>query len=102
MLNFDTDYILENDHIILRPMVESDYALLLEHSVNEPDIWKFNGNEPNNAENLKRYIDKAIYNRKMEIDYPFTVFYKKENKVIGSTRLYSINLINRTTEVGFM
>ena len=53
MLNFETDYILENDHIILRPMVVSDYALLLEYSVNEPDIWKFNGNEPNNAENLK-------------------------------------------------
>jgi len=101
MLDFENDYVLENDHVILRPMLASDYNLLLEYSVNEPDIWKYNGNEPNNAEALRKYIDKALYNRKMGIDYPFTVVYKKENKVIGSTRLYSINLINKTTELGF-
>ena len=101
MINFENDYVLENDKITLRPMLESDYDLLLEYSVNEPDIWKFNGNEPNNEQNLKRYIEKALYNRKIEMDYPFTVIHKKENKVIGSTRLYSINRINKTTELGF-
>lgn len=101
MINFEKDYVLENDKIILRPMVESDFDLLLEFSTNEPDIWKFNGNEPNNAENLKRYIDKALYNRKIEMDYPFIVMHKKEKKVIGSTRLYSINQLNKTTELGF-
>ena len=101
MINFENDYVLENDKITLIPMLESDYDLLLEYSVNEPDIWKFNGNEPNSAENLKRYIEKALYNRKIEMDYPFTVVHKKENKVVGSTRLYSINRINKTTELGF-
>lgn len=101
MIQFEKDYVLENDKVILRPMLESDYDLLLEYSVNEPDIWKFNGNEPNSAENLKRYIAKALYNRKIEMDYPFTVVHKQENKVIGSTRLYSINRINKTTELGF-
>lgn len=101
MINFENDYVLENDKIRLRPMLESDYDLLLEYSVNEPDIWKFNGNEPNSAENLKRYIAKALYNRKIEMDYPFTVVHKQENKVIGTTRLYSINKINKTTELGF-
>ncbi len=101
MIIFENDYVLENDKIRLRPMLESDYDLLLEYSVNEPDIWKFNGNEPNSAENLKRYIAKALYNRKIEMDYPFTVVHKQENKVIGTTRLYSINKINKTTELGF-
>lgn len=101
MLNFENDYVLENNKIILRPMVESDFALLLEYSINEPDIWKYNGNEPNNAENLKRYIEKALNNRRMKIDYPFTVIHKADNKVIGSTRFYSINLINKTVELGF-
>ena len=35
------------------------------------------------------------------MDYPFTVVHKQENKVIGTTRLYSINKINKTTELGF-
>jgi len=100
-MNFEKDYILENDKIILRPMLASDYDLLLGYSTNEPDIWKYNGNEPNNAENLKRYIDKALYNRKMEIDYPFTVIHKAENKVIGSTRFYAMNIVNKTTELGY-
>ena len=56
MINFEKTYVLENDKITLRPMVESDYDLLLEFSTNEPDIWKFNANEPNSAENLKNYI----------------------------------------------
>jgi RimJ/RimL family protein N-acetyltransferase len=101
MINFENDYVLENDKITLRPMLASDYDLLLEYSVNEPDIWKYNGNEPNSPENLKKYIEKALYNRKIEMDYPFTVIHKQENKVIGSTRLYSINRINKTTELGF-
>jgi RimJ/RimL family protein N-acetyltransferase len=101
MIDFEKDYILQNNKIILRPMVESDFDLLLEYSINEPDIWKYNGNEPNNAENLKRYVDIALYNRKIKIDYPFTVVHKANNKVIGSTRFYSINLINKTTELGF-
>ena len=101
MINFENDYVLENDKIKLRPMLEGDYDLLLEYSINEPDIWKFNGNEPNSAQNLKRYIEKALYNRKMEMDYPFTVIHKEENKVIGSTRLYLINQLNKTTELGF-
>jgi N-acetyltransferase len=101
MINFEKEYVLENDKIILRPMQVSDFDLLVTYSTNEPDIWKYNGNEPNSAENLKRYIDKALYNRKMGIDYPFTVVHKADNKVIGSTRLYSINVINKTTELGF-
>ncbi len=101
MIDFEKAYVLENDKITLRPMVESDYDLLLEFSTNEPDIWKFNANEPNSPENLKNYINKVLYNRKMKIDYPFTVIHKAENKVIGSTRFYSINLLNKTTELGF-
>jgi N-acetyltransferase len=101
MINFEHNYILENDKIILRPLVESDFDLLVEFSINEPDIWKYNGNEPNNANNLKKYIEKAIHNRNIKMDYPFVVFDKATKKVIGSTRLYAINIINKTTELGF-
>lgn len=101
MIDFDKDYVLENDKILLRPMVEADFDLLLEFSTNEPDIWIFNALGPNNAENLKKYINTALLNRKAKTDYPFIVIDKTENKTIGSTRFYAINLINKTLELGY-
>lgn len=101
MIDFDKDYILENDKILLRPMVETDFDLLVEFSTNEPDLWNFNALGPNNAENLKKYINTALLNRKAKIDYPFIVIDKIENKTIGSTRFYAINLTNKTLELGY-
>lgn len=101
MIDFDKDYILENDKILLRPMVETDFDLLIEFSTNEPDLWNFNALGPNNAENLKKYINTALLNRKAKIDYPFIVIDKIENKTIGSTRFYAINLTNKTLELGY-
>ena len=100
-MDFEKDYILENNKIILRPLVENDFDLLLEFSINEPDIWSFNGFGPSGAENLKKYINTALNNRKLKTDYPFAVINKTENKAIGSTRFYSINLTNKTLELGF-
>jgi len=101
MINFDHDYTLENDKIILRPLVEKDFELLLDFSTKEPEIWDFNALGPSGAENLKTYIDTALNNRKAKMDYPFIVIDKIENKAIGSTRFYAINLINKTLEIGF-
>lgn len=101
MIDFDKDYILENDKILLRPMVETDFDLLIEFSTNEPDLWNFNALGPNNAENLEKYINTALLNRKAKIDYPFIVIDKIENKTIGSTRFYAINLTNKTLELGY-
>ncbi|MGV8878651.1 MAG: GNAT family N-acetyltransferase [Sphingobacteriaceae bacterium] len=101
MIDFDKDYILENDKVILRPLIASDYDLLLGISTNEPDTWRFNALGASGSENLKRYIDTALNNRKAKIDYPFMVIDKAENKAIGSTRFYAINPANKTLEIGY-
>jgi hypothetical protein len=41
-MNFNTDYILENNVVKLRPLVIEDFDYLLEYSLNEPETWKFN------------------------------------------------------------
>lgn len=51
MIDFKKDYILENDKIILRPLIESDFNELLKFSINEPEIWKFNAFGANGEEN---------------------------------------------------
>lgn len=101
MIDFSKDYILENDRIILRPLNENDFDLLVEFSVNEPELWNFNALGPSSPEYLKTYIETALNNRKKKADYPFIVIDKAENKAVGSTRFYAINPENKTLELGY-
>jgi RimJ/RimL family protein N-acetyltransferase len=100
-MNFKENYILENENVRLRPLEKSDFALLLEYSMNEPEIWTFNANGANGAENLEKYISNAISQRENENEYPFIVFDKKSSKYVGSTRFYDIQPGNKTLQLGF-
>ncbi|MEO6302430.1 MAG: GNAT family protein, partial [Bacteroidia bacterium] len=103
--NFKTDYILENENVLLRPLKEDDYVHLLEYSINERDIWTFagrNGSADASSEiNLKKYISIALKERRNGKQYSFIVFDKHANKYVGCTRFYDIDLINRTLQLGY-
>lgn len=102
-MNFDykTDYILEDEIVLLRPLETTDLKYLLEYSLNEPDIWEFNSGGANGEENLRKYIETAIEQRQNERQYPFIVFDKRINKYIGSTRFYNIELGRKIIELGY-
>src|SRR4051812_32877382 len=99
--NFDEDYILEDEIVRLRPLETADFKHLLEYSISESDIWKFNAGGADGPENLKMYIDKATRQRENEKEYPFIVFDKRINKYVGSTRFYNIDFERKIMEVGF-
>ena len=99
--NFKEDYILENDVVRLQPLQVTDYEKLVEFSINEPNLWSFNANGPDNPTNLKKYIDKALSQKNKQLEYPFVVFDKTKNKIAGSTRFYNINLDAKHLEIGF-
>ncbi|WP_160139727.1 GNAT family N-acetyltransferase [Chryseobacterium sp. c4a] len=101
MIHCKDDYIIENDQLLLRPLLSTDFNELLEFSMNEPEIWKYNAFGADGAENLKKYIDNAIFQREQGAEYPFAVIKKSENKIIGSTRFYAISTINKTLELGY-
>ena len=100
-LNFKDDYVLENEIVLLRPLAITDYELLLNYSVNEPDIWAFNYHGAGGAENLKKYIDNAIKQRADGKEYPFIVYDKKTGAYAGSTRFYNMRDDYKTIEIGF-
>ena len=101
MIDFQKDYTVENDKILLRPLQNADFESLMEFSVNEPDIWKYNAFGAGGEENLRKYIDAALSNRDQSTEYPFTVIDKSENKIVGSTRFYAISNVNKTLELGY-
>lgn len=100
-INFKENYILENEVVRLSPLESSHFAHLLEFSINEPELWKYNSGGANGSENLEKYISNTIEQRKNGKEYPFIVFDKRQHKYVGSTRLYSFNELNNTADLGF-
>ncbi len=102
-MNFDftQDYILEDETALLRPLKDSDRELLLEYAENEPELWKYSMVETAGKENMQRYISFALNQRKEKKEYPFIVFDKRKNKLVGSTRFYDIQLYHKTLQLGY-
>jgi N-acetyltransferase len=100
---FDTskEYILENDVVLLRPLVESDYENLLHFAMNEPELWKFSLVPASGADGMKNYIAAAIEARAKGVEYAFIVFDKRTQQYAGSTRFYDIQLHNKSMQLGY-
>lgn len=100
-LDFDKDYVLENDKALLRPLIESDKSHLIHFSELEPELWKYSLVSAAGSQNFENYVSLAISNRKLKKEYPFIVFDKRSNQYAGSTRFYDIQLDNLTMQLGF-
>jgi RimJ/RimL family protein N-acetyltransferase len=99
--NFPQNTILEDDFVLLRPLLESDIENLLDFSINEPDTWNFSLVRANGKENLINYIQLALKAKENGTEFPFIVFDKKLGKYAGSTRFYDINLAFKTIQLGY-
>jgi len=99
--NFPQNIILEDDHVLLRPLEESDIENLLEISINEPETWEYSLVRANGKENLENYIQLALKAKENKTEIPFIVFDKKSGKYAGSTRFYDINLSFKTLQLGY-
>ncbi|MFI0428207.1 GNAT family N-acetyltransferase [Mariniflexile sp. HMF6888] len=87
--NFKKNYILEDDFVKLSPLKIEHVENLLEIA-NEIDIWKYSFVKGDGVENLTKYIQSTIDNRKEEKEYPFVVYDKIKNQYAGSTRYCEI------------
>lgn len=93
--------ILENDHVLLRPLTMPDLEHLLPISLNEPETWHFSPKSAAGEENLKTYIQEALEQQKSGVSLPFIVFDKQRQQYAGSTRFYNISTHNQNLELGF-
>ena len=98
---FEKDLILENDFVLLRPLIESDFEHLLSFSINEPNIWKYSLGSADGEENLKNYLNIAITAKNNKTEYPFIVYDKIKKAYAGSTRFYDINFPFKSAQLGY-
>jgi len=99
--DFNKDYVLEDDRVILRPILIEDIDHLANYVLSEPEIWKYSLVAINKVEDLNGYIESAIDSRNNKTAYPFIVFDKQLNKYVGSTRFYDTQLSFETTQLGY-
>jgi len=102
-LNFDTgkDIILENERVLLRPMVQADVANLASYVKDEPTLWKYALTPITQAQEFEQYMATAVESMQLKSAYPFILFDKLQNKYVGSTRFYDIQLNNSSTQLGY-
>ena len=93
--------ILQNESVLLRPLELSDFDHLLPFSLQEPELWKYSLEPASGAENLEKYIHKAIEARAKGTEFPFVVFDKITQRYAGSTRFYDIQPHFQTLQLGY-
>jgi RimJ/RimL family protein N-acetyltransferase len=102
-LVFDTsiDLILEDERVLMRPLMQEDAEILVPFVQNEPSLWKYALTPITNKAELTQYLDAAVQARAAGTSYPFIVVDKLQNKVVGSTRFYDIQANFKTTQLGY-
>ncbi len=99
--DFEKEYILEDDCVLLRPLRKNDCNNLLLFSLHEPELWKYSLVKVAGEENLINYINTAFEARNAGKEYPFIVFNKGSQEYAGSTRFYDIQLSQKTLQLGY-
>jgi len=102
-LVFDTtaNLVLENERVLLRPLMQEDAVFLTPYVKAEPALWQYALTPITTEEELEQYIATAIEARKLKTAYAFIVFDKLLNRYVGSTRFYDLQLSFSTTQLGY-
>ena len=100
MLDFSEEYVLENEFVKLIPLVEAHIDDLVLISLQD-DIWKYSFLKGCGREQLQSYVDAALDSKLKGLEYPFAVFDKKRNTIVGSTRLYEFIPLFESIRIGY-
>jgi N-acetyltransferase len=101
MISFPEDLLLENEHVLLRPLREDDLEFLLPFAINEPELWTYSAVSAAGKDGMTEYIARSIRERELQREFPFIIFDKKSGACAGSSRFYDIQLPLSTTQLGY-
>lgn len=101
MLDFKKEIILENERVLLRPLLIEDIEHLLQYALKEPSLWQYSLISANSESKMRSYINKSIEDRTKEDSYPFIVYDKRKQAFAGSTRFYDYQKTHNTTQLGY-
>ncbi len=80
---------------------ETKHFAQLELLAREEKIWEFIPVDMHTTEKCFYVYSRATRNRDNGSEFPFSIFHKQLNRIIGSTRLMNIEHENRKLEIGW-
>lgn len=90
---------LRGQRILLRPLQYSDAAALLDAAA-DGELWNLTVTVVPSASTIDSYLKKALDGREAGTVIPFVIVLKDTGEVIGSTRFWKIDRLNRKLEIG--
>jgi len=97
---FSNDLILENDTVILRPLVMNDvgkFSLI----TTEKDLWTYFTSDLAEKLQLNEWITDALSQKEHSKRLPFTIVEKTTGKIAGSTSFGNISFKDKRLEIGW-
>ena len=92
--------VLKGELVELIPLEEIHFAEL-QDLAKEKSIWEFYPYDCENPTRFRELLYMALKERDKGNQFPFVIFHKNENRIIGSTRLIEIEPQNRKLEIGW-
>ncbi|MED3575626.1 GNAT family protein [Cytobacillus praedii] len=96
----EKELILTGDSVKLVPLEQIHEVPLWEAS-DKKEIWTYMATKIESQEELSAEITKALIAKEQGSQYPFAVFHKERNEIVGSTRFLDISIANKSAEIGF-
>jgi len=90
---------LQGPRILLRPLQYSDADALLRAAA-DGELWNLTVTVVPSASTVDSYLKKALDGRDAGSVMPFVIVLKDSGEVIGSTRFWKIDPLNRKLEIG--
>jgi N-acetyltransferase len=66
----------------------------------DPQIFRFYRNRMTSMDDMRTYVTEALANQEKWTDLPWVIVDREQNKIVGSTRLFDVQLSNRNGEIG--
>ncbi len=100
MLWIDEPVTLRGRAIDLLPLDRTHFPVL-ENIASDKRIWEFMSFPCDNAGAFQKQYDLALEERDKGIQYPFVIYHKKDQRIIGATRYLEMVPAHRKLEIGW-
>ena len=90
---------LEGEHVYLEP-VKPLHARSLLGAARDSD-WSWMSADPRSEDAMNRWIEEALASEKKGTEYPFVVYSKDLDAIVGSTRYLDVREKNKGAEIGW-
>lgn len=85
--DFTKALILENEQVLLRPLLAEDSRHLLPVATAHMDLVLYSPYKIHTPESLQQFVQASLADRERQLRYPFVVYNKPTNEYAGSTPL---------------